>query len=136
MKTEVYEEFGNSVYSYSRKQAIDDGVLVDVSQMAREAGFTIPVAVTDSVWIDFINWEESDTKKQTYQDSNGRLLDVLSMLRFAIPRNRDTACVFYKLYIVPRDGKTKKAKLTQLKAVIGAGDDGQPVITIMLPSED
>jgi hypothetical protein len=37
---------------------------------------------------------------------------------------------------VPRNGKAEKAKLTQLKAIISAGDKGEPVITIMLPNED
>ena len=35
---------------YTRAQAIEDGILVDVSETAREAGFRIPVAVTRSVW--------------------------------------------------------------------------------------
>ena len=34
---------------YTRKQAIEDGVLVDVSQTARECGFRHPVAVTARV---------------------------------------------------------------------------------------
>lgn len=38
--------WGEPIFSYSRKQAIADGVLVDVSEMAREAGFKYPVAVT------------------------------------------------------------------------------------------
>ena len=35
---------------YTRAQAIGDGILVDVSETAREAGFKIPVAVTRTVW--------------------------------------------------------------------------------------
>ena len=30
------------IYSYSRKQAIEDGVLVDLSPWAKETGFSIP----------------------------------------------------------------------------------------------
>ena len=33
-----------AIYSYSRQQAIDDGVLVDITEMAQEAGFRFPVA--------------------------------------------------------------------------------------------
>jgi len=36
--------------AYTRDQAIEDGFLVDVSDMAREAGFKWPVAVTRRVW--------------------------------------------------------------------------------------
>jgi hypothetical protein len=136
MISERDDFFGKPIYVYSRAQAIADGVLVDVSEMAVSAGFKIPVAVTDTVWGDFIEWTDKDSQLQTHQDTDGRLWDVLSMLRFAVAKAQETDCMFYKLNVVPRDGKTKKAKLTQLKAVIGAGDNGEPVITIMLPNED
>ena len=42
--------FGPVLSVYTRAQAIEDGILVDVSKTAREAGFTIPVAVTRTVW--------------------------------------------------------------------------------------
>ncbi len=42
--------FGPVLSAYTRAQAIEDGILVDVSETAREAGFTIPVAVTRTVW--------------------------------------------------------------------------------------
>ena len=42
--------FGPAISAYTRAQAIDDGILVDVSDTAREAGFNIPVAVTRTVW--------------------------------------------------------------------------------------
>ena len=42
--------FGPVLSAYTRAQAIEDGFLVDVSETAREAGFTIPVAVTRSAW--------------------------------------------------------------------------------------
>ncbi len=35
----IVDVFGPVVSSYSRAQAIDDGVLVDVTSTAREAGF-------------------------------------------------------------------------------------------------
>src|SRR4051812_27741843 len=38
--------FGEVIFAYTRKQAIEDGVLVDVTETAKEAGFKIPVALT------------------------------------------------------------------------------------------
>ena len=38
------------IFSYTLKQAIADGALIDVSATAREAGFRYPVAVTAAVW--------------------------------------------------------------------------------------
>ena len=42
--------FDSVISVYTRAQAIEDGILVDVSDTAREAGFKIPVAVTRAVW--------------------------------------------------------------------------------------
>ena len=41
--------FGEMIYSYTRAQAIEDGELVDVSDMAKQSGFKISVAVTRAV---------------------------------------------------------------------------------------
>ncbi len=37
------------IFSYTRAQAIEDGVLVDLTAWAKETGFRIPVACTSSV---------------------------------------------------------------------------------------
>lgn len=134
-KDNLVNYFGDVISVYTRTQALKDGTLIDVSSTAYEAGFTIPVAVTYAVWNAYIEWTDIDTERQTIQDTEGRLWDVLSMLRFAIIRSR-ARCVYYKLYVVPRNGKSEKAKLTQLKAIVSAGDRGEPVITVMLPNED
>jgi len=46
--------FGDVVFRYTRAQAIEDGVLVDVTPTARECGFRLPVAVTQGVWCDCV----------------------------------------------------------------------------------
>jgi hypothetical protein len=38
------------IHRYSRTDAIRDGVLIDVSAVAREAGFKYPVALTVAAW--------------------------------------------------------------------------------------
>lgn len=123
------------ISSYTRKQAIEDGVLVDVSEIAKEAGFKIPVAVTQAVWHDYIDWENVQNQK-AFQDTEGRLWDVVSMLRFYCNRSKDEAEIIYSLYVVPRERQVIRPTLVKLKAAIGAGDNGEPVITIMLPNED
>jgi hypothetical protein len=42
------------IYAYSRKQAIADGVLIDVTNTAHEAGFVVPVAVTSTAWAECV----------------------------------------------------------------------------------
>ncbi len=129
--------FGEVIYAYTREQAMADGVLVDVSETAREAGFRWPVAITQSAWEDCIAWTEEDSRHQTYQDESGRLWDVLWMASHAIrSASTNQSQTMYELYRVPRDGKCTEARLTKLKLVAGSGDHGEPVITIMLPTED
>jgi hypothetical protein len=38
------------IHRYSRADAIRDGVLIDVTPTAREAGFRFPVALTSAAW--------------------------------------------------------------------------------------
>ena len=45
----MFENF-DLIHSYTRAQAIADGVLVDVSATAREAGIRFPVALTCAVY--------------------------------------------------------------------------------------
>ena len=42
----------------------------------------------------------------------------------------------FQLYRVPRDGKSTEASVTTLKLIVGPGDHGEPVTTILLPEED
>ncbi len=132
------ELFGHVISSYSRAQAIKDGVLIDVSEMAKEAGLILPTAMTDTVWESCVNWSDEDNKKQqTVQDIEGRLWDVLWMARCAIiaANKGQSREKLYELYVVPRDGKSRSARLTTLKVHVGPGDAAEPVLTIMDPGE-
>ena len=70
--------FGPVISVYTRAQAIGDGILVDVSETAREAGFKIPVAITRTVWERLVALPEGYLG---FQDEGGRLWDVLWMAR-------------------------------------------------------
>ena len=126
------------VHTYTRAEALADGVLVDASTVAREAGFKVPVAITQAAWSDCVAWSEADSKRQTHQDESGRLWDVLWMAFVAVRRSPSSKgpLLSYQLYRVPCGGKAQEAKLTTLELHIGPGDAGEPVITIGLPGED
>ena len=119
------------IFQYTRKQAIEDGVLVDVSEMAREAGIRYPVAVTARVWSEVI--VPSDQARKEGQSEAGRLWDVLWMLRTAIQASRTRGEVI-RYGVLVRDGR--QAREVELKAMCGPGDKGEPVVTIMYPEED
>jgi len=123
------EFFGEVIYSYSREQAIEDGVLVDVSATAREAGIKFPVAVTSEVWNTFVVVPEGVQG----QDEAGRLWDIVWMLRYAITTGDGGSELLYDLHV---RNNNRRADRVSLKAVCGPGDDWAPVITVMMPWED
>ncbi|MBW8003190.1 MAG: hypothetical protein FVQ80_14415 [Planctomycetes bacterium] len=119
------------IYSYTRSQAIEDGSLIDVTQMAKEAGIKYPVAVTKAVWDTYITPDEELISLG--QSINGRLWDVLWIFRtLASHKSRDT--LFFRVYFLM--DRYTKPKFVTLKALIHPGDNLEPVITIMLPGED
>ena len=121
--------FGDVVYSYTRAQAIADGVLVDITDTAREAGFQRSVAMTDAAWDDCVAWSDDDNAAQIYQDESGRLWDVLTMAMFAIRHQRTPVQELnFELIRVPRDGHATQPTTATLKLMIGPGDDGLPVL--------
>lgn len=129
----IKELFGEVVYAYTREQAIADGVLIDVSKMAKEAGIRFPVALTSAVWHEYI---VPDEKLQSFgQSENGRLWDTLWMFRCSARKNASDI-MYFELYFLMNENGKHEQKLTTLKSVCGPGDNGEPVITIMKPNED
>lgn len=120
------------IYSYSRSQALADGVLVDVSELAREAGFKLPVAVSDNLYHGYLTPPPELAKED--QSLEGRLWDALSVLRYAIKAAPSTDRIsFSVLFQMASDTEPVPVELL---AVCGPGDSGEPVITIMTPSDE
>lgn len=123
------------IYRYTRAQAIEDGVLIDLTAWAKETGFRIPVACTDSVWNSYI--VPSDELRELGQSERGRAHDLLWMLRLAIRAHpadgemRDRAQFRVIFQTSPRRHQT-----VTLKSICGPGDDAEPVLTITLIDED
>jgi len=118
------------IYAYTRAQALEDGVLVDVSEMAKEAGIKFPVALTSAVYGKYVEVPDGVTA----QDERGRLWDILWVFRFAAAKFNGSTLLF-KLH-VRNDNRDCIPPLVTLKAVCGPGDTPEPVITIMFPDED
>ena len=129
--------FDPVISTHTRARAIADGILVDVSDTAREAGFKIPVAVTRTVWERLVALPEG---YRGFQDERGRLWDVLWMAhhsaRRASDRDRVTMCVLVRdIRKNLRDSNRPPRKHFPIVAV-GSGDQGEPVITVMFPEDD
>ncbi len=126
-------DFGPVIYSYTRAQAIADGVQVEVAKTAREAGISFPVFLTRGVFEQFV----AVPAGVTCQDEAGRLWDVVWMLRLAIMRARPgVQRIPVALYV--RNSNTERPRLVKLIATCGPLDidDPRPAITVMLPDED
>ena len=118
------------IHVYSRAQALADGVLVDVSPLAREAGFKVPVAVTAAVWADCVAWPAGVAG----QDETGRLWDVLYLAGLKARGHLEEQVVVFGVLRVARGETTPSYVALQLH--IGPGDQGEPVATILLLGED
>jgi hypothetical protein len=126
----MFEDF-ELIHKYSRADALRDGELIDVSETAREAGFRYPVALTRAVWERCVTVPEGVIG----QDEAGRLWDVVWMLHLAIRKAKDGAEVRFALH-VRNSNRAGVLPLVSLKALCGPGDQGEPVITVMMPDED
>ena len=115
------EIFGEPICCYSRAQAIEDGVLVNVSERARRAGIRYPTACTAGVWSLIDCLPESCSAEESV-----RLAAVLTAMLAAIRRGgvRGTDRVEFH------------ALGAALWAQCGPGDTAEPVLTIMREGED
>jgi hypothetical protein len=128
-QSSMEEFFGEVISSYSRAQAIDDGVLVDLSGLfpSDTRLYKWPVACTAAVW--------SLIEKVCLQRGTGELINLGAWV--------------WDLCWMSINAKTKVlspsehlfecsigSKVHTLKAICGPGDHGEPVITFMLPDED
>ncbi len=150
----IEDVFGPVISSYTRREAIEDGILVQLSgpgyqgdqwvpDMVAEVGIRHPVAMTTTAFVQCVSPIDGEGEKLApCQDSKGRLWDVLWMLRCAIRSNLNGSELRYTLHVVPNVTESyakdypPKPRKTQLKAICGPGDDAEPVLTIMLPDED
>ena len=130
--------FGEVIYAYTRKQAIADGVQIDVTKTAQEAGIKFPVFLTRGVFETYVAVPEgvNDGPCGSHQDEAGRLWDVVWMLRFGIIRARPGVQRIPVAFYVRNDNRAPR--LVKLIATCGPldMDDPQPAITITMPDED
>lgn len=114
---------------YSRAEALADGVLIDASGLAAEAGFSYPVALTAAVHARCVSVPDT----VGWQDETGRLWDILMCLRFALV---GASARTHVRFVVEVQNEPNFIEPIELVSVCGPGDGGEPVITIMFPGED
>lgn len=137
--TETLDLFGPVISCYSRSNAIDDGILIEVpKEFSKEAGITFPVAYTVGL-SEFV--EPEDIADMPGQSREGRLWDLLCMFRMAVktsknPSDRLSYKVIFQMRKQIHNRKITVPETITVYAICGPGDNGEPVITLMLPGED
>ena len=127
--------FGPVIYAYTRAQAIEDGVLIDVTETAKEAGFKLSVAITAAL---HGRLTPTLADQNLGQDYDGRLWDVLWLAAFTVKLadpGMDT--VTFTVALQEAEGKSGQPHNTdlRLRAVYGPGDEDEPVVTIGFPED-
>jgi len=122
----------NVIYAYTREQALADGVLIDASALAKEAGFKWPVALTDHLYHSYIV-PALDLVAEG-QSITGRLWDLLQVLRYAIANSKDDTYLHFSVLFVMSPCAAPIP--IEIISVAGPSDDRSPCITIMLPEDD
>lgn len=128
--------WGDPISTYTRAQAIADGVLVDLTETAKPFGFVIPFACTDTVWRT-LDWPVGH-KPGLGQSTAGRVHDVLSLARMAAngAAQAGRSVVDFDALIVPVNGEGTAARPVSFRLVVSGGDKGEPVLTLLFPGEE
>ncbi|MCD4744057.1 MAG: hypothetical protein K8R67_16465, partial [Desulfobacteraceae bacterium] len=122
----------NIIFSYTRKQAIEDGMQVEMDKnIVKEAGFKFPVFLTTGVHSII---EKAVGNKKHCNDFDGINWDILTMLRHGIQTSKEENNINFTVIITGAEQRTNHKFFAQIGAM--DIDDPQPAITIMLPEED
>ena len=124
------------IYSYTRKQALEDGVLIDVTKWAAASdnfpsGFTCSVVFTNSLWMAVQNLPNLD---RGIDEIRNRAINIIYQgaraIRSAMKIFEDEA-----LFDVMLPQKGKDSETTQLLIQSHEGDEGEPAVTIGFPED-
>lgn len=120
------------ISSYTRAQALEDGVLVDITKAARMRGFRTPVAMTKAAWVEAVQWEQGKGEGE-----GSRVWNVLHCAYLTSAANwHSESEVEFCVNATPNAPGATETVSVEMRMVITGGDSGEPVITIMLPHED
>jgi len=134
------------IYAYTRKDAIEDGILVELDEakledgktgkeLRLEAGVMFPICFTFTLF-EKLNPNEADRK--CGQSLAGRYWDVLTIFKFEISAltKKQAKVNQFNFKILVLEGRKGELNELEMKVMLGAEDDGKPALTFMLPDED
>ena len=117
-------------------QAIEDDLLIDVTQMADDVGFEWPAAMTVAARAECAAWSHAGDDCDSSHYRSFRLWDVLSMAAAAVCSTGVAKLDFLiNLQRLPSDENEINNQKLALKLVFDLKDNGDPFVIIMLPEQ-
>ena len=103
------------IYSYTRAEALADGVLIDVSEVARRSDFLLPTVVSSNLL--------------AVIDAENQLPVLFAVFHDKIKFKQGLEDILETQTI------SKSGRVITVILHIGPGDNGEPVLTMMLPED-
>lgn len=127
------EFFGEPIFIYTRAQAIADGMLVDVTEIARKHGYKCDTALTRAVFSQFVEVDPFIDNDPTHEAIRRVLRAIHKQAIDNAKAGKEDNMI---LATLTEDGSGLPTG--ELKAIIEAAESGASggQITILLPNED
>lgn len=126
------EIFGEVIHKYTRAQAIDDGFIIDCTEIAKSSGFKVPVGLTRQSWEYCIEYRGRLDEKAKSRIEHTRLIGLMTHTFIEVRKQRDASDVEFFYNLTPDNPQREKGTMIKLNVNIGPGDDLEPVLTISL----
>lgn len=118
------------VFSYTRAQAIDDGVLIDVTAEAKGYVFKLPFAIGDKLYNRYVT--PPPGLEGEGQSLSGRLHDLMTLAALSARKGLQPDQVVFEVLFLMKPGKHEKVRCV---LHVSPGDHGEPVLTLCLPED-
>ncbi|WP_076997640.1 DUF6573 family protein [Variovorax sp. KK3] len=116
---------------YGRAQMLAEGILMDMSRWASKAGITVPVAMTRNAWTACVEGMDISVESDAACRASDLLLWATLLIAHAEALRQDGPTVQFPLHRRVQSGPRLSLIMER-----HAGDDGEEVMTIMLPWQD
>ena len=118
------------IYAYTWDDACDDGTFVNVSRLAKGAGFTLPVAITNNLYVTHL-------EGKTDNDTDLRTNTLLMLLAIHIKGLKEQGKAATNRIVYHASFGSDEEGVTEVWVNIEARcpKNPEPVMTIMLPSD-
>ncbi|BAH76763.1 hypothetical protein DMR_32720 [Solidesulfovibrio magneticus RS-1] len=113
----------NIIFSYTRELAIEDGVLIDVTEQANQLGFKVNTCVTDRLYGDYL--VPPAGLEGEGQSLEGRLHDLLFRTLIAAKASIAGDRAEFDILFLMKPGSWDTVHVL---AIMGPGDHSEPVL--------